>query len=271
MMLRSLPRLACLAGALAGCLAVAPQSALAQAGTEAVQPGRVMVQGAGLYVSCVGVADSLPTVIFDNGLGETWRTWRDVQPAIGEVTRACAYDRLGAGQSDPVAENDTRTPFEMAETLDALLDALDVEGPIVLVGHSIAGFVLLAYPHLYPNEVAGLVFVDASHPDQWKRFMEIDSTAAPAGVFGAERVDAAAAERELAAVGTFGDLPVAVLHQASPNDRPQRRVWISLQETHAARSTRSRLIPGTESGHYVQNDQPDLVIEAILWVLGGGR
>ena len=88
---------------------------------------------------------------------------------------------------------------------------------------------------------------------------------------GAEQFDAAAAGQELAQVGTFGDLPIVVLHQAAPTDRPQRAIWITLQESHAARSTRSRLIPATASGHFVHNDEPELVIDAIRWVLDGGR
>lgn len=228
------------------------------------------VGDAHLYMVCEGQVTNLPTVIFENGLGSTHETWRDVQPAIARMTRACSYDRLGVPPSDPVGEDDTRTPFEQAHTLHDLLAAAGIDGPVVLVGHSIAGFILLAYPHLYPADVAGLVFVDASHPQQWIRFRGVvETAAAPEGISGAERVDRGASTRELAAVGDFGDLPLAVLHQAQPTDSPMRPIWIELQHDHAARSTRHRIIPATHSGHYVQNDEPDLVIDAIRWVLQG--
>jgi pimeloyl-ACP methyl ester carboxylesterase len=83
----------------------------------------------------------------------------------------------------------------------------------------------------------------------------------------ADRIDALASLSQLADVGDFGDLPVAVLYQAQDTGRP----WVELQESHAVRSSCSRLIPATNSGHYVHNDEPALVIETIRWVLGGGE
>jgi pimeloyl-ACP methyl ester carboxylesterase len=255
-------------------LAAAAPTASAQA-TEPdgppVSPGFVTVDGQRLFVSCQGTSHGLPTVVFENGLGESYRTWRDVQPAISELTRTCAYDRLGAGRSDPVAPDDTRTPFELASTLRALLDELEVDGPMVLVGHSIAGLLLLAYAHLYSEELAGLVFVDASHPEQWVRFRELDPEAvSPVGVSGAERIDRGAARSEWAAVGRFEDMPIAVLYQAAPSSSPRRPIWVELQNDHASRSSRSRVIPATASGHYVHNDEPELVIREIRRILTGG-
>ena len=211
-------------------------------------------------------------MIFENGLGVRYQNWSDVQPEIASVTRTCAYDRLGAGQSDPVADDDTRTPFELVATLRALLREVGVEGPYVLVGHSIAGFILFAYPHLHPDDVAGLVFVDSSHPEQFERLqVENPATGERPTTLGAERIDALASLSQLADVGDFGDLPVAVLYQARDTGRPSWSIWVELQESHAARSSCSRLIPATNSGHHVHNDEPELVIEAIRWVLGGGE
>ncbi len=87
----------------------------------------------------------------------------------------------------------------------------------------------------------------------------------------ADRIDALASLSQLADVGDFGDLPVAVLYQARDTGWPRWSIWVELQESHAVRSSCSRLIPATNSGHYVHNDEPPLVIEAIRWVLGGGE
>jgi pimeloyl-ACP methyl ester carboxylesterase len=254
--------------------ATVPSSVSSQSTPSEIRPdpGHVEVDGSTLYMVCEGEAtpDS-PTVVFENGLGEAHETWHKIQPAISQITRACTYDRLGVGESDPVGDDDTRTPFELAHTLHRLLETAEIDGPYVLVGHSIAGIILLAYPHLYPDEVAGLVFVDASHPQQWNRFRELDperdDTRSPVG---SERFDRGAATDELAAVGGFGDLPMAIVHQAQPTDSPMRPIWIELQHDHASRSTNSRVIPGANSGHYVHIDEPELVLEAIQWVLNGG-
>jgi len=262
-------------------LCIIPATAFSQAepsgqprpdGRELV-PGPVSVDEGTLFVVCEGEAQpSVPTVVFENGLGAPYTTWRAVQPEIAKHTRTCAYDRLGAGQSDAVSEDDTRTPFELAKTLRDVLSEIGEEGPYVLVGHSIAGLILLAYPHLYPDDIAGLVFVDASHPQQWVRFREVSPESAdPIGISGNERIDRGKTTEELSVVGDFGDVPIAVLYQARPTDSPARPIWVNLQRDHASRSTNSRLIPGTESGHFVHLDQPELVIGAIRWVLAGGE
>jgi pimeloyl-ACP methyl ester carboxylesterase len=91
-----------------------------------------------------------------------------VQDKIAAVTRTCAYDRAGIMWSDP-----KRTPQNadaVARDLHATLRAAGETGPFVMVGHSLGGPYILDYTRLFPTDVSGLVFVDASHPDQFKRF-----------------------------------------------------------------------------------------------------
>ena len=141
-------------------LVFVPAAGHAQASARGAMPGMIETPEGSVYMACSGEAqDGIPTVVFENGLGDGYATWSGVQPVIAEIARTCAYDRLGAGQSDPVPESVTRSPFELVETLRAALSEAGEPGPYVLVGHSIAGLILLAYPHLHPEEVAGLVFL----------------------------------------------------------------------------------------------------------------
>jgi pimeloyl-ACP methyl ester carboxylesterase len=245
------------------------QAALNQLAIESLEPGYVDVEDYTIFMVCEGEAnDDYPPVIFENGLGDNYSTWNDVQPVIAEFTLACAYDRLGVGRSDDVQTGDTRTAFEQVETLHLLLEAAEIEVPIVLVGHSISGLILRGYPYLYPDEILGLVFVDASHPDQQAAFREADPSAADdATVVGVERVDLPASTEELSVIEDFDDLPIAVLHQARNTDTAFYAVWLELQQDHATLSSRSRLIPAESSGHYVHRDEAELVIDAIRWVI----
>ncbi len=127
---------------------------------------RVEVDGSKMHIDCTG--DGSPAVILDSGLGDTYLSWRKVQPEIAEFTRVCSYDRAGLGYSDSVAG--PRTSKVIAEQLHALLQAASIAPPYVLVGHSMGGYDVRLYASLYRNEVAGMVLVDASHPDQEKRF-----------------------------------------------------------------------------------------------------
>ena len=126
----------------------------------------VAVNGQKMHIDCLG--DSGPTVILDSGLGDSYVSWRKVQPEIARFVRVCSYDRAGLGYSD--SSSRSRTSKDIAEELHALLQAAQVAPPYVLVGHSMAGYDIRLYTSLYPKEVAGLVFVDASHPDQDNRF-----------------------------------------------------------------------------------------------------
>lgn len=126
----------------------------------------VNVDGRKMHIDCTG--DGTPTVILESGLGDTYLSWRKVQPETSKITRVCSYDRAGLGYSDSVSG--PRTSRAIAEQLHALLQAAGIAPPYVLVGHSMGGYDVRLYASLYRNEVTGMVLVDASHPDQDKRF-----------------------------------------------------------------------------------------------------
>jgi pimeloyl-ACP methyl ester carboxylesterase len=119
-----------------------------------------------LHLYCTGAGS--PTVILDTLSGGTSANWGWIQPEVAQTTRVCAYDRAGRGWSDPgIPASDLWTT---AENLHTLLQNGAVEPPYVLVGHSIGGLYARAFNHLYPDEVAGLVLVDAAHPEQLDRY-----------------------------------------------------------------------------------------------------
>jgi pimeloyl-ACP methyl ester carboxylesterase len=118
-----------------------------------------------LHLNCVGQGS--PTVVLDAGWGYTsveWSAW--VQPEVAQHTRVCAFDRAGMGWSEP--EPGPPSATQTADELHALLQEADEEGPYVLVGHSLAGLYSRIYAERYPEEVAGMVLVDSSHPNQFE-------------------------------------------------------------------------------------------------------
>jgi len=129
--------------------------------------GRLVdVDGRKMHIDCTGQGS--PAVILDSGLGDSFVSWRKVQPQIAAFTRVCSYDRSGLGYSD--SSPLPRTSDVIAKELHALLQAAGVSPPYILVGHSMGGFDVRLYASLYRSEVAGMVLVDASHPDQESRF-----------------------------------------------------------------------------------------------------
>jgi pimeloyl-ACP methyl ester carboxylesterase len=121
-------------------------------------PGRLVdVGGYKLHLDCRG--EGSPTIVMDAGLGASSLDWSLVQPELARTTQVCSYDRAGMGWSDAGLE--PRSPAQLAEELHVLLQNGGVPGPYVLIGHSLAGKNIRMFASAHPDEVAGMVLVDA--------------------------------------------------------------------------------------------------------------
>ncbi len=126
-------------------------------------PGqRFLVDGHAMRIECSGSGS--PTIVLDAGLGNDGLIWGRVQPALAKTTRVCSYDRAGFGWSDALPP--PRDADHIATELHGLLAEAHITGPIVLMGHSIAGIYQRDYATRYPENVVGLIFVDGSTPLQ---------------------------------------------------------------------------------------------------------
>jgi pimeloyl-ACP methyl ester carboxylesterase len=115
-----------------------------------------------MNIDCSG--QGRPTVILESGSGGPSVDWLMVQPQVAKFSRVCSYDRAGYGWSESGPE--PRSSLQIAHELKQLLQAASEESPYVLVGHSMGGYDIRVYTGQYPNDVAGMVLVDASHEDQ---------------------------------------------------------------------------------------------------------
>ena len=200
-------------------------------------PGR-MVDAGGfrMHLDVHGEDRGGPTVVLEAGLGSFSPNWHWVQLALADRLRVVAYDRAGLGWSDlSPAPRDGAT---MASELHTALHAAGIHGPYVLAGHSFGGLVTRAFAELHRSETAGLVLVDASHPDQWARWpvpsahriqvlsLRMSAAAARVGLFrlvdafGA--VSAGLPARQVAELNAYFALP-----RTSDVEAAQMRAWES--------------------------------------------
>jgi pimeloyl-ACP methyl ester carboxylesterase len=112
-----------------------------------------------LHFNCTG--QGAPTVVVENGLGDFSFDWVLVQSRVSHFTRICTYDRAGYAWSNPGPKPRTFAQLNL-ELRDALAK-LGESGPFILVGHSYGGPVVKKFALTYPDQVAGIVFVDAAH------------------------------------------------------------------------------------------------------------
>src|SRR5246127_4164963 len=143
-----------------GCLLVGmADTASAAPGDELyTRPGQLIpAAGTRLNLYCAGSGS--PAVVFDSGWEDWAPVWALVQPRVARWTRACSYDRAGAGFSDPGSL--PRTSVRIADELRSALRHAGVPGPYILVGHAFGGDNVRTFAQLYPGEVAGLVLVEA--------------------------------------------------------------------------------------------------------------
>jgi pimeloyl-ACP methyl ester carboxylesterase len=119
-----------------------------------------------LHINCIGHGS--PTVILEAANFGMSAWWVRVQKQLAQTTRVCAYDRAGLGWSSERGP-EPRDARQISSELHTLLKGADIEGPYVLVGHSYGGLYVRTYADRYPEETAGVVLVDSSHPEQFTR------------------------------------------------------------------------------------------------------
>jgi len=246
---------------------------------------RTYVDVGGRRLALMAAGAGNPVVVLEAGQGCAGAEWTPVVETIAPLTRVVSYDRAGLGASDPAPL--PRSTREMVVDLHALLAIPAITPPYVLVGHSIGGLTACLYAHLYPEEVAGLILVDAAHPDQWARWIE-GLPPAEAGEHeiltwmrqclwddpgrNPEGFDVRASIAQARAVTSLGELPLVVLTAGSsrqyadvpsPLAAHMARVKSDLHRDLLRLSTNSRLVIAERSGHFIHQDQPYLVIEAI--------
>ncbi|MGZ0152013.1 alpha/beta fold hydrolase [Kribbella sp. WER1] len=220
--------------------------------------------------------DDSPTAVFSSGSGDAGQAWTATIAALKTRPRLVTYARAGIGESDALPRSTPRSFGDAADELRRLLDATGLPGPFVLVGHSIGAVIAQIFASRWPDRLAGLVMVDPSDVNLW---LDIDTPklVVPDGdrddhaSFDVKRgaEEAAASRRRL-------DLPSVVISSRVGRwlDSKTPELWkpfttAELDERwqHGHRDLAADL--GAEQrvaqvgGHYVQNDQPELVGEAI--------
>ncbi|WP_431048655.1 alpha/beta fold hydrolase [Roseateles sp. L2-2] len=243
--------------------------------------GNQRVTGGPIVFTKVGHGE--PTVVLQSGLGDGRDPWAKVLNELRTDYSVFAYDRPGYGDSTatpPVPRN----PCGIATELHGLLQSAGIKPPYVLVGHSIGGLYQYAFSRLYPDEVAGIVLVDATHPLHLRR-MQVEvpvmanmldnmSRRVFRGMMQAEFL------QQQDCIDTLWQkprptVPVRVLTRTvySPTEMASgfETMVHNLEPNWLPLVGGKELQPVEGSGHYIQRDKPEVVVKAIEEVVREAR
>jgi pimeloyl-ACP methyl ester carboxylesterase len=116
-----------------------------------------------LFVDCRGQPSSSPTVILESGAFGSAADWDQVLDDLARGGRVCAYDRAGIGRSPP--RSGGPGVEAIALELKTLLDQRGERRPVILVGHSNGALYVETFAALWPDRVAGVVYVNGVNSD----------------------------------------------------------------------------------------------------------
>ncbi|MBN1272087.1 MAG: alpha/beta hydrolase [Candidatus Aminicenantes bacterium] len=263
---------------------------------ENISEGLIDIGTHSLYLKTMG--RGTPAVVLDVGLGGSYQEWLPLLRQVSRKTRIAAYDRAGYGRSD--SGPFPRDCVRVADELKKLLDTAEIQGPYILVGHSLGGLNMQAFALKYPDSTAGLVLLDPP-PLDWvlgKAFpllkeiylreagmlRDMAGTAATSENQDEKRQAAflrtLASEHEKLLSGpplikkiyqtrSCGNIPLTIIASGKPNPRfgedaeAFQKFWNEQCRALASKSSRGRYFFAPESGHNILRDNPDLVLEVL--------
>ena len=220
-----------------------------------------------------------PTLLLFSGAGMSLQGWEPLYPGIERLGTVFGWNRLGMQGSDPARER--QTGAAVIASLRELLGYAGVQPPYVLVAHSLGGLFANLFARLHPDDVAGVAFLEATHPDDHALLAQHeDQLARTLGkvltlpqVFlrsnlHAELACVAETAREVAAAGDFPAVPVRVVTGGlTPRDALLSPAAIGAKRAHqqelARLSPLGEQVIAQESGHFPQLTQPGLVLDVL--------
>lgn len=114
--------------------------------------------------------DNAPTIILTHGWGPDSTVWYYVKKQLTDRFRVVVWDLPGLGKSIKPKNRDYSLE-KYARDLEAVL-SLTGERPVMLLGHSMGGMILLTFSRLFPEHltrrVAGLIIVDSTYTNPLK-------------------------------------------------------------------------------------------------------
>ncbi len=218
------------------------------------------------------------TIILESGAGDDMTEWGSSLSYFEKHAQVFAYNRAGFKGSE--SHNKQRDAQVIAIELRELLKEINISPPYILVGHSLGGLYLRIFASTFPDEVAGVIQIDSTHHEMVKNCH--DSNDNPTGIpWWAFLILPNAVEDEskglcrslnlASKTNYFPEVPLVVISSDKvPKGMTEKNIeWKVMQNQQSFLTTLSpvsKRIFCTSCSHYVHQDKPELVDEALKWI-----
>jgi len=256
----------------------------------------VYLRGKKQYVVVKGNGE--PTVVFLTGKGRPQTDFKKIYNSLSKTNRIFSYDRAGLGQSEVIRSE--RTVDTMAMELHELLAKEKINPPYIFVGHALGSYIMRCFEHLYPHTISGMVFIDPSHEFEYKQGLEIRSDsdkivfknefkkfsrlegkykghkAESKKCFDFDTLGFSSNQNSVRQIPIPNEIPITILIARLAdvdNDYVEKEMEYRIHffENWKATNKQIKVMSVFKSGHFIQNEEPKLVIEEINEVIAKSK
>ncbi|WP_174733195.1 alpha/beta fold hydrolase [Mesobacillus harenae] len=228
----------------------------------------VQIKDCKLFVKLAGENNGKPTIVMDAGYGDYSKAWDSVISEISKMSNVLIYDRAGLGKSG--SSSSPRTSREMIRELNQLINATQIKPPYILVGHSYGGVNARLYATEYPSEVCGLILVDSTPEDYRERFLptmpeEFHQAYNKQFVYEGNFDEFMESLKQVKESRRNLNIPLLVIAAGKKDhySKESQELWNEMQRELLQISSNSEFIIAENSAHYIQNDEPEVIVNAI--------
>lgn len=227
-----------------------------------------------------------PAVVFVTGLGPTMDDFQEVQIEVSKYTKTICYDRAGIGKSEPF--NNERNLGNISYELKTLINKIGLNKPFILVGHSRGGLIARYFTSKYPEKVCGLILIDPAIPELiWKKRelrtdtekIEFDNyynsfctdTQYTATIRNEFKNTFTTDSSTVTGKGFPLNIPITIIGSSKISEnkysKEETNIKIGLLKSYLKINPQIKLILTNKAGHFIHDDQPNLVIREIIKML----
>ncbi len=218
-----------------------------------------------------------PVIIMEAGYGDYSKAWDHIAEGLTEYGTVLTYDRAGLGKSGVSSKR--RISSEMIKDLRSCLEQLQMKPPYIFVGHSFGGINARLFATFYSEDMLGIVLVDSTPENYKKDFLPIMSPEFQEAYYK-QFVHESSYEEFMFSLGeadkhcqSMRNIPLVVLaagKKAYYSQEAQMK-WLQLQEELLRLSSNHTFVIAERSGHYIQKDEPQYIIDAVKWIIEVGE